>query len=155
MLPLEFRSQVLEMLHDQQGHQVVECTLYPIWEWVYHNIYGLRCQPYGTRCKRSCTIKGPYVGPDVKKGSITANNPIDVLWIKFTQMNPSKNGKENVLVMMDAFSKFSVAVVTPDQHAKTVAKVLLSRWFHTYSIPERIQSDKGRSFNNDIIMQLC
>ena len=33
-------------------------------------------------------------------------------------------GKENVLVMTDAFSKFSVAVVMPNQQAKTVAKAL-------------------------------
>ena len=37
-------------------------------------------------------------------------------------MDHSTDGKENVLVMMDAFSNFTVAVVTPNQQAKTVAK---------------------------------
>ena len=49
------------------------------------------------------------------------------------KVDPSKDGKENVLVMTDAFSKFSVAVVMPNQLAKTVAKapgrqVVLCLW---------------------------
>ena len=38
-------------------------------------------------------------------------------------MNISENDNENVLVITDAFSKFSVAVVIPDQTVKTVTKV--------------------------------
>ena len=41
------------------------------------------------------------------------------------KIDPSRTSKENVLVIMDAFSKFSVAVVTPNQKALTVAKVLV------------------------------
>ena len=68
---------------------------------------------------------------------------------------PSKDGKENVLVMTDAFSKFSVAVVMPNQQAKTVAKALVDKWFYSYGIPSRIHSDQGKSFDNKIIEQLC
>ena len=69
--------------------------------------------------------------------------------------DPSKDGKENVLVMTDAFSKFSVTVVMPNQQAKTVAKALVDRCFYTYGIPARIHSDQGKSFDNKIIEQLC
>ena len=47
---------------------------------------------------------------------------MDLLCIDFVKVHPSKDGKENVLVMTDAFPKFSVAVVMPNQQAKTVAK---------------------------------
>ena len=60
-----------------------------------------------------------------------ANNPMDLLLIDFMKLDPSRNGKENVLVMTDAFSKFCVAVVTPNQKAKTVAKALIDKWFYT------------------------
>ena len=59
-------------------------------------------------------------------------------------MDHSKDGKENVLVIMDAFFNFSVAVVTLNQQAKTVAKALVDRWFYTYQIPSRIHSDQGK-----------
>ena len=42
-------------------------------------------------------------------------------------MDHSKDGKENVLVMTGAFSNFTMAAVTPNQQAKTVAKALVDR----------------------------
>ena len=75
--------------------------------------------------------------------------------LDFTKVDPSKGGKENVLVMTDAFTKFSVAVTTNNQQALTVAKALVKRWFHVYGIPSRIHSDQGKSFDNKIIDALC
>ena len=37
--------------------------------------------------------------------------------------------------MTDAFLKFSVAVVMPNQQVKTVAKALVDKWIYTYRIP--------------------
>ena len=75
------------------------------------------------------------MGTDVNQGSIVENNPMHMVCIDFTKMDLSKNGKVNILVMMDAISKFSVTEVMLDQQAKTLAKALVHRWFHTYSIP--------------------
>ena len=91
----------------------------------------------------------------VKQGLQIANFPLEMLCLDFMMMDHSKGGKENILVMMDAFSNFTVAVVTPNQQAKTVAKALVDRWFYTYGIPSRIHSDQGKSFDNKIIHQLC
>ena len=79
---------------------------------------------------------------------------MDLLCIDFIKVDPSKDAKEDVLVMTNTFSKFSVAVVMTNQHAKTVAKVLVDKWFHTYGILSRIHSEQGRSFDNRIIEQL-
>ena len=67
----------------------------------------------------------------------------------------SKDGKENVLVMTDAFFKFSMAVVMPSQQVERVVKALVDKWFYTYSIPSRIHSEQGKCFDNKIIKQLC
>ena len=80
---------------------------------------------------------------------------MDLLCLDFTQIDPSRTGKENVLIMTNAFSKFSVVVMTPNQRALTVAKVLVDKWFHVYGIPSHIHSDQGKSFDNDIIWSLC
>ena len=70
---------------------------------------------------------------------------MDLLCIDFMWVDPSKDGKENVPVMTDAFSKFSMAIVMPNQQAKTVAKALVDKWFYTDGIPSRIHSDQGRT----------
>ena len=80
---------------------------------------------------------------------------MDLLCIDFMKVDWNKDRKENVLVMTDAFSKFSVAVVMPNQQAKTVAKALVDKWFYTYGIPSRIHSDQGKSFDSKLIEQLC
>ena len=67
--------------------------------------------------------------------SIVVNNPMDLLCIDFMKVDPSKDGKENVLAMADEFSKFSVAVVMPNQQAKTGAKAMVDKWFYVYGIP--------------------
>ena len=80
---------------------------------------------------------------------------MNLLCIDFMKVALSKDGKENVLVMMDALSKFSVAVVMPNQQVNTVAKTLVDRWFCTYGISSRIHIDQDESFYNKIIKQLC
>ena len=83
------------------------------------------------------------------------NNCMDLLLVDFLKLDPSKSEKENVLVMTEAFSRFSVAVMTPNQKAEMVAKALIDKWFYTYGIPTHIHSDQGESFDNHLIVQLC
>ena len=106
-------------------------------------------------CQHCKTVKGPYTDPEPPQGSIVTNNPMDLLLIGFMKLDPSKNGKENVLVMTDAFSKFCIAVTTPNQKAKMVAKALIDKWFYTYGIPACIHSDQDKSFDKHLIEQLC
>ena len=86
-----------------------------------------RCVQMGENIKRYKKVEGPYNDPDVKQGSLGVYNPLDLLCLDFTTMDSSSNGKENVLIVTDAFSIFSVAVVTPNQQAKTVGKALTDR----------------------------
>ena len=69
-------------------------------------------------------------------------------------MDPSRDDKENVLVLTDAFFKFSQAFVTPNQKALTMAKIIVDKWFYIYGLPSRIHSDKGQSFDNSILEHL-
>ena len=65
-------------------------------------------QDWVKKCECCKTAKGPYTYPEPMQGSIVANKPMDLLLVDFMKLDPSKNGKENVLVMTDAFSKFCV-----------------------------------------------
>ena len=107
------------------------------------------------RCQHCKTAKGSYTDPEPTQGSIVVDNPMDLLLVDFMKLGPSKNGKVNALVITDTFSKFCVAVVTPNQKVKMVAKVLIDKWFYTYRIPACIHSDQGKSFLNHLMEQLC
>ena len=79
-------------------------------------------------CKRCKKAKGLYNDPNVKQGSLIANCQLDLFCLDFTKMDCSKDGRENILIMMDAFSNFTLAVVTTNKQAKTVAKALVDEW---------------------------
>ena len=151
ILPIEFRAQAMEILQKQQGHQAVECTL----QLVHERFWLQDITSWVKNCRWCQTAKGLHIDPDPAKGSIVANNPMDLLHIDFMKVDLSKDGKENVLVRTNAFSKFSVAVVMPNQQAKTVAKALVGKWFYAYGIPTRTHSNEGKSFDSKIIEQLC
>ena len=109
---------------------------------------------YVKDCPHCEVAKGPYVGPITQPGSIIANGPLDLLCVDFTTMDPSRDSKENVLLLTDAFSKFIQTFVTPNQKALTVAKMIVDKWSYIYGIPLRIHSDKGQSFENAILEHL-
>ena len=69
---------------------------------------------YVKHCPHCQIAKGDYVDPKTKLGTIIAHNPMDLLCIDFTKIDPSKDGKGNILVLTDAFTKFNQAFVTPN-----------------------------------------
>ncbi|GFR79306.1 Pol polyprotein [Elysia marginata] len=70
-------------------------------------------------------------------------------------MDPSSDGKEDILVMTHFFTKWTVAIVTPDQSAASVLRALIRNWRVHYGVPLRPHSDQGRSFEAEVVRQLC
>ena len=60
-----------------------------------------------SQCERCLTSKGNYTEPKMKQGSLVAHQPLELLCIDFTKADVAKAGKENILVLTDAFSKYS------------------------------------------------
>ena len=114
------------------------------------------------RCNQICkkvstdvkSAKEDYTKQNTILGVIIANNPMDLVCIDFTKADPSKDGKENILVLTDAFTKFSQAFATPIQKAITITKILVDKWFYVYGIPACIHSNKGHIFDNEILSHL-
>ena len=86
-------------------------------------------------CPQCQKAKVDYTDPKTKLCTIIANNPIDLLCIDFTKVDPSKSGKENILVLTDTVTKFSQAYLIPNQKVLTIAKILVDKWFYVYGIP--------------------
>ena len=151
VLPQRLQGRVLRSVHNDMGHQGLERTLELLRGRVYWPTMADDVSQWVSHCTCCQMAQGTYTDPKPKIGQLESNNPLDLLCLDFTKIDPSKTGKENVLVMMDAFSKFSITVVTPNQKTLTVAKDLVEKWFHMYGIPSRIHSDQGKSFDNEVI----
>lgn len=106
-------------------------------------------------CERCQAAKGSAPIPHSYMGHLLASKPNEILAIDFTLLEPTRSGVENVLVMTDVFTKYTMAVPTRDQRASTVAQVLTNEWFFKFGVPSRIHSDQGRSFESALFGQLC
>ena len=109
---------------------------------------------YGHDISWCKVAKGHYTDPDTQPGKFIAHNPMDLLCIDFTTLDALKNGKEDVLVLTNALSKFSQAFVMPNQKAIYIAKLLMDKSFYVYGIPAHRHSDKSYSFENGILEHL-
>ena len=70
----------------------------------------------------------------------------------------SKEGLDknvNILMTTDHFTQYSQAFITPKQTAPCVAEMLWENFLVHYGWPEKIITDQGKSFENQLIKELC
>lgn len=155
VLPESLWEEVFQQLHTHHGHQGAERTTELIRQRCYWPGMGANIKEWCRRCERCCLSKTTQPQVRAPMGHLLASKPNEILAMDFSLLDPARDGREQVLVLTDVFSKFTQAVPTRDQHASTVAEVLIKEWFYKYGVPTRLHSDQGRSFENALIYQLC
>ena len=102
------------------------------------------CQRRGPQQRREelipIKIQGPFhrIGIDIK-------GPLPV----------TSNGNRYIVIAMDYFSKWPEAKAIPNMKAETVAKFIYEDIICRHGVPQEILSDRGTSFVNKIISELC
>ena len=86
-LSIKYQAQVLQMLHDGQGHHGMERTIDLCREHFYWNTMYKDIPEYIKICPQWQVAKGHYVGPKTKTGFIIANGPLDLLCVDFTNVS--------------------------------------------------------------------
>ena len=127
VLPVSLCDSVLQSLHDDNGHQGVQRVIELLQSKVYWPLMFTDTNRWLAQCEWCHIAKGDYTEPKTQQGTLTAIQPLELLCIDFTKADPSKGGKENILILTDAFSKFSQAFVTSSQRAIIVAKLLVEK----------------------------
>lgn len=87
--------------------------------------------------------------------NISTKRPLELLCVDFLSLEPDSSGTKDILVITDHFTKFAVAIPTPNQKAQTVAKCLWDNFIVHYRFPEKLHSDQGPDFESRMIKELC
>ncbi len=155
LLPAALKDKVLTEVHQNHGHQGVGRTLELLRQRCYWPGMSADVKRWCQTCERCQVAKDS--GPPARSfmGHLLASEPNEILAMDFTLLEPTHNGLENVLVLTDIFSKYTLAIPTRDQRASTVAHMLVTEWFSKFGVPARIHSDQGRNFESALIQQLC
>ena len=107
-----------------------------------------RCQLHGGRKE-----KAPVV-PVMVTALLQLVHLNFTLFEMTTNLNESPK-VENVLVIVDHFTRFTRAYATKDQKALTAAKTLYKGFISIFGAPKRILTDQGKAFTSEVVGQLC
>ena len=86
--------------------------------------------------------------------------PLQLVHLDFTAFVTTTNLNEsprieNVLVIVDHFTRYTRAYVTKDQKVSTAARILYKGFILIFGAPKRILTDQGKAFTSEVVEQLC
>ena len=129
VLPQSLYSVVLKQLHDFSGHQGIERTTQLVRSRCYWTTLTTDVNNYCQKCVRCRVAKEPTPKLKTYMSHVTAVRPLEIVAMDFTQLEKSTSGIENVLVFTDVFTKYTIAIPTRDQTAKTVSRLFVRDGF--------------------------
>lgn len=135
VLPEELRAMVLQSLHDDMGHMGIERTFDLAWTRFYWPRMSTDLERKVKTCSR-CVHHKALPEKAAPLVSIQTSRPLELLCMDFLSLEPDTSNTKDILVLTDHFTKFAVAVPTPNQKAQTVAKCLWDHFMVCYGIPK-------------------
>ncbi len=100
-------------------------------------------------CKKTLPERAaPLVNTEVTR-------PLELVCMDFLSLEPDSSNTKDILVITDFFTKYAVAVPTPNQKARTVAKSLWENFIVHYGMPEKLHSNQGPDFESKTFKELC
>ena len=101
LLPSTMKDEVLQELHERMGHQGIDRVDKLVRSRFYWPNIRSDIQYWSSMCERCNLAKMSHLNVRTHIHSIVAREPLEVIAIDFTILEPANNGIENVLVMTD------------------------------------------------------
>jgi len=158
VIPKSLQPTMIALFHDppSMGHLGMERTVRRLsvnyyWGslWNDVNAYINACEP----CQRE---KVQRTRTQTPPGLIAVpTRPWELISIDFIgPLDPVSEDFKYVLVIIDHYTRFAIAVPTQNQEAATVAMALVDEVFNRYGVPTRLLSDRGMNFRSQLIEHL-
>jgi len=106
-----------------------------------------------TKCQ--CLLsKKPRIIPYAPLGTVTPAGPMNIVSIDFLKVDKSSGGFEDILVIVDLFTRYAQAYATRNKSAKAAAEKLFNDFAMKFGTPHRILHDQGGEFENRLFADL-
>lgn len=154
VLPEDLRPLALQSLHNDMGHMGVERTVDLARARFYWPRMYMAIEKMIRTCER-CVRRKSLPERAAPLMTIKTSRPLELVCMDFLSLEPDRSNTKDILVITDHFTKYAVAIPTPNQRARTVAKTLWENFIVHYGFPERLHSDQGPDFESKTIKELC
>lgn len=148
------RQEVWRRHHEAAAHAGTGRTLTTLrrrffWVGMEQEVRGLQ-----SKCV-VCSLQKDRAEPRAPLNPVTVTYPLEVVALDFLSLGRPSDSYQNILVMTDMFTRYSWAVPTRDQTAKTTVRAIWAHIIQTFGCPGRFHSDQGPNFESDLMKQLC
>ena len=153
ILPQLYQTEVLFRSHDQMGHQGIDKVQQRIlhrFDWP-----GLRkaCERWVNACLACLQVKDPRKMKCPLK-SVESSEFNEVVQIDHQKICMKESGYNQILVIIDHFTKLAEAVPCQTASAEETCDHLITHWISRYGCPMTFQSDNGKAFAGDLMMRM-
>ena len=102
-------------------------------------------------CNRCLRFKQPQERSEMQP--ILVSYPLELIHLDFLILRGKADNHKsvNILIVTDHFTKYTQAYVTPKQTAVVVVQTLWENFLVHYGWPEKILTDQGKTFENNLI----
>ena len=148
---------VLRAFHEDSfgGHFGVKRTFQKIAERYFWPDMQKHVHDFVQSCD-ACQRRGPQVKRPEPMYPLKVEGPFDRIGIDVVGPLPrTKNGNQFIIVATDYLTKWPEAKPTTDQKAVTAASFLYDHVFTRHGAPKELLSDRGRTFINQTLDELC
>ena len=154
LLPKKLRPLVYVELYVKMGHPGSGRTVELIKERFYWPKMTEDMNHFVTKLCTCVKSKKPNITYEAPMKSITSSSPLQLVGIDYLHLDPCSGGYEYLLVITDHFTRFVQVYPTTNKSARTATKKLYNNFMMRYGIPEKLRSDRGREFENDLFQRL-
>ena len=158
LVPSSQCTMALNGIHRDAGHQGQQRMLALVQEHFWWPMTVEDCKALVRGCPRCHTFEGAI--PRAPLCPIRADVPLELVLVDFTSVESTMElnklpSVKNIFVITDHFTRYALAVMTKDQMAKTVVKVLYERFIVVFGVLAKLLSDWGANFTSALVEELC
>ncbi|KMQ86750.1 retrovirus-like pol polyprotein [Lasius niger] len=156
VVPRDARMQICRLCHDDAGHLGVEKTL----ERIKRNYWFAGMRRFVTKYINACLNCAYYkhtAGKKQCKLNTIEKVPVPFHTVHIDHVGPfetSKTHNKFLLVIVDAFTKFTIIEPVKSQKTCYVVKIL-TNLIYLFGVPNRIISDRGTAFTSQAFRMFC
>lgn len=160
-IPPQYRVPLLELFHSSPygGHTGMTRTYYRLSMHYYWEGMNKDVQAWVDNCTSCQKMKSIHSKLEIERGHLPApTSPWDLISMDFIgPLNQplTNNRYRYILVIMDHFTRWCVAVPTEDQTSEIAAEILRTHIIGQFGPPRRLLTDKGSPFENAFFKSYC